>query len=138
MSEYRVVKTEFRDRECLKKALDDVAKELGIRYAQGENLTLYGYMGDARPETAEFVIRRRYLDTLSNDLGYRWNPEKGIFEEIVSEYDQRVRRVTMIRNKVRQRYAYHKVLQEARRKGMAVQAVEQKGGVIHITLRALR
>jgi len=137
MSEYRIVKTEFRDRECLEKALDDVAKKLGIRYVQGKDITLYGYQGDARPETADIVIRRCYLDPLSNDLGYRWNPEKGMFEEIVSEYDQRVSRVTMIRNRIRQRYAYHKVLKEARRKGMAVRAVEQKGGVIHITLRAL-
>jgi hypothetical protein len=37
---------------------------------EGEALPLYGYAGDRRPEMAELVVRRRYLDAASNDVGF--------------------------------------------------------------------
>ena len=54
---------------------------------QGEALRLYGYQGDERSESAEIVVRRRFLGPVSNDLGFAQTAEG--YTPIISEYDQR-------------------------------------------------
>ncbi len=76
--------TAFKDRECLLKAL----AECGYgTVEEGESLSLYGYQGDRRPETAQIVIRRKFIGNASNDLGFQ-NTDAG-YVPIISEYDQR-------------------------------------------------
>ncbi len=75
----------FADRGCLLAAL----AELGFgedRVEQGERLSLYGYRGDRRPETADVVIRRKHIDAAANDVGFV--RQGGGYVPIVSEYDQ--------------------------------------------------
>ncbi len=74
----------FKDRECLLKAL----RECGYAETEeGEALSLYGYRGDRRPETAQIVVRRKYIGAASNDLGFQ-KTESG-YVPVISEYDQR-------------------------------------------------
>lgn len=54
---------------------------------QGEGLRLYGYQGDVRKESAEIVVRRRFIGSASNDLGFALTAEG--YTPIISEYDQR-------------------------------------------------
>jgi len=54
---------------------------------QGEGLHLYGYQGDVRAERAEVVVRRRFIGSASNDLGFA---RTGVgYTPVISEYDQR-------------------------------------------------
>lgn len=74
----------FKDRECLLNALS------GCGYAtveEGEALSLYGYQGDRRTETAQIVVRRKYIGSASNDLGFQ-KTDAG-YVPVISEYDQR-------------------------------------------------
>ncbi len=74
----------FKDRECLLKAL----RECGYAETEeGEALSLYGYYGDRRPETAQIVVRRKFIGAASNDLGFQ-KTESG-YVPVISEYDQR-------------------------------------------------
>lgn len=74
----------FKDRECLLNAL----RECGYaEMEEGEALSLYGYQGDRRPETAQIVVRRKYIGSASNDLGFQ-KTEAG-YVPVISEYDQR-------------------------------------------------
>ena len=76
--------TAFKDRECLLKAL------AGCGYGtveEGESLSLYGYQGDRRPETAQIVVRRKFIGAASNDLGFQ-KTDAG-YVAVISEYDQR-------------------------------------------------
>jgi len=75
----------FKDRRLLLAALADLGYG---EVEEGEALSLYGYQGDRRPETAELVVRRRHLGSASNDLGFARTPQG--YVPIVSEYDQRV------------------------------------------------
>ncbi len=76
--------TAFKDRECLLKAL----AECGYgTVEEGESLSLYGYQGDRRPETAQIVIRRKFIGNASNDLGFQ-KTDAG-YVAVISEYDQR-------------------------------------------------
>lgn len=74
----------FKDRESLLQAL----AECGYKVVEeGESLSLYGYQGDRRPETAQIVVRRDYIGAASNDLGFQ-KTDAG-FVPVISEYDQR-------------------------------------------------
>jgi hypothetical protein len=108
VSHFTTIKTKITDSEALKKALADLGYPI---VEEGHNLALYGYQGDRRPQTADIVVRRKYISPLSNDLGFK---KKGaIYELIISEYDLDVLGEWFI-DKFMQRYAYHKVLSEAK------------------------
>lgn len=82
MSAYKVFENvQFASGELLIKAL----QELGYHPEIGQELTLYGYQGDARAQKAQIVVRRREIGRLSNDLGFQWNGRA--FVPIISEYD---------------------------------------------------
>ncbi|MGD9892255.1 MAG: DUF1257 domain-containing protein [Hyphomicrobiales bacterium] len=119
----------FPDRRLLLAALADLG------YAQveeGEALPLYGYEGDRRPETAEIVVRRRYLGAASNDVGFTRTAEG--YVPVVSEYDQRALHDGQFLVKLRTAYS-ERVVEEVRRRlhGTARRTVE--GGVVRITVR---
>ena len=76
--------TAFKDRECLLKALSECGYGT---VEEGESLSLYGYQGDRRPETAQIVVRRKFIGSASNDLGFQ-KTDAG-YVAVISEYDQR-------------------------------------------------
>lgn len=76
--------TAFKDRDCLIQALAECGYS---EVNEGEALSLYGYRGDKRPETAQIVVRRKFIGSVSNDLGFR-KTDAG-YVPIISEYDQR-------------------------------------------------
>ena len=61
----------FKDRGLLIAALADLGY---TQVEDGQDLPLYGYRGDRRPETAELVVRREHIDSASNDLGFVRSP----------------------------------------------------------------
>ena len=73
----------FKDRNCLLKALAECGYET---VEEGESLSLYGYRGDRRPETAQIVVRRKHIGAASNDLGFQ-KTDAG-YVPVISEYDQ--------------------------------------------------
>lgn len=74
----------FKDRECLLNALSECGYET---VEEGASLSLYGYQGDKRTETAQIVVRRKFIGSASNDLGFQ-KTDNG-YVPVISEYDQR-------------------------------------------------
>ena len=135
MSQYHVIKDfPFREQDCLLAALEDA----GVPYEFSEKpLTLYDYHGLRRPEKAEFVVRRKHLETSANDLGFAWDPAAGAYVTIISDYDQgnEARPAMRILNKVRQGYTVAAAIKQARRNGYTVVArTEAKTGAIHLRI----
>ena len=119
----------FKDRRLLLAALADV----GYPDAeQGEALSLFGYLGDRRPETAEIVVRRQYVGAASNDLGFT-RTEQG-YIPIVSVYDQRTLHQGQFLVKLRTAYS-ERIIEEVRKRvhGTARRTVE--GSLIKIKVR---
>ena len=75
----------FKDRRLLRTALADIGF---ADVEEGDQLPLYGYQGDRRPEAAEIVVRRQLIGPASNDLGFSRTPDG--YVPIISEYDQRM------------------------------------------------
>jgi hypothetical protein len=143
MSKYRVIQTEFRNLDSLKKALAD----LGVPYDLAKNplqpdLPLYGYLGDERPERGSIVIRRSWLDNnwsgnehmvgLSNDIGFAWDGKELTAQ--VSEYDESNLGVTAAMKHLRQRYAYHEVMRLAHSHGYNVRESTSQNGQMRVKI----
>ena len=119
----------FKDRRLLLAALADLGYP---EVDEGEALPLYGYHGDRRPETAEMVIRRSHVGSLSNDIGFTCTAEGYI--PILSAYDERTLHGGRFLVKLRAAYS-ERVVEEVKRRlhGTAQRQVE--GGVVKIRVR---
>lgn len=86
MSHFTRVRTALRDPRLLADALRAVGYPQAEVHDQPQ--VLYGYRGDARPERAEVVVRRKHVGSASNDIGFARQAD-GTFEAIISEFDRR-------------------------------------------------
>ena len=87
MSAYLTLMTPMVDRECLPQALCD----LGFGHQKIElhetPASLTGYRGDSRAQVANIIIRRQYVGSASNDVGFLATPTG--YQSIISEFDLR-------------------------------------------------
>lgn len=133
MSHFATIKTQFTEDKALLKALSD----LGLCNVEHHERpqSLFGYQGDIRPEAAEIVIRRKFVGTLSNDIGFKRGTD-GAFAAIISEYDSNKYSQVWLQ-RLLQRYAYHATVQKlVEEQGFSlVEEEQQETGAIHLVLR---
>lgn len=132
MSHYTTVKTKLVDQAALVKALADVGyAELEV-YAEPEGLR--GYRGDLRADRAHIIIRRRFISSLSNDVGFLRQAD-GSFTAIISEFDAQSRGFNQAwLNKLHQRYAYHVAVDQLTSQGFSLIEERDENGEIVLTL----
>ena len=120
MSHFTCIKTQIKNVHALLKALKDV----GFNKVETHDTAqyLYGYQGDVREQAAEVIIRRKYIGSSSNDIGFR-RQEDGQFEAIISEYD-RYKYSQQWLNGLTQRYAYHSLMTIAPSQGFTIEEEE--------------
>jgi hypothetical protein len=132
MSHFTRVRTTLRDPGLLTAALAEVGYRQVEVHEQPE--ALYGYQGDARPQRAEIVIRRRHVGGSSNDIGFARQPD-GTFEAIISEFDRR-RHDQQWLDRLARAYGHAAALKFAADNGYEVQAdTAERDGTRRITLR---
>lgn len=134
MSQYLNMATQIVSGKHLVKALKDVGfNEVEVyRTAQ----PLRGFMGDTRVDTAEIIIRKKYVGNASNDIGFKLGPG-GRFTAIISEYDQKRYNAAWL-NRLTQRYAYHVAMDKLQEEGFdLVEESVQADQTIHLTLRKM-
>jgi len=68
MSKYHKQKSVYKDRDSLVAALGEQGYTEVEVHEQAKNL--YGYHGDMRAEKANVIVRRQYIDSAANDLGF--------------------------------------------------------------------
>ncbi|MFI5914131.1 DUF1257 domain-containing protein [Dactylosporangium sp. NPDC051541] len=132
MSHFTRVRTALRDAQLLAEAL------AGVGYPGAEvhdaPQVLFGYQGDARPETAEVIVRRAQIGDASNDIGFR-RADDGTFEAIISDFDRHRHGEPWLRQ-LTQQYGRSATLQYAERNGFEVTGEErQTDGSIRLLLR---
>ena len=86
MSKFEEMRTVLTEECFLVEALRDLGYTPEICR---DGTALYGYMGDERPERAQIVIRRRQLDSASNDIGFV-RDANGVYRALISEYDRAI------------------------------------------------
>jgi hypothetical protein len=84
MSAYHTQKTQYKDKACLIAALGDQGYNTVEDHEVATNLV--GYHGDMRAQKANIIVRRQYVGSAANDLGFI-KAEDGTYSAIVSAYD---------------------------------------------------
>ena len=132
MSAYTLIETQLVSEEHLVRALEDLGFEQVERHAAAQPLV--GFEGLRREQRAEIIIRKRYLDAASNDLGFA-RDASGRFTAIVSDFD-RGRFGGPWLQRVTQRYAYHVTRDKLAEQGFALveERVDERD-TIRLTLR---
>lgn len=119
----------FKSRDLLVGSLAD----LGFSQVdEGNELPLYGYEGDRRPETAMLVVRRAYLGSASNDLGFRLTSDG--YVPIISEYDHATLFAGEFLPKLRVAYA-ERVVETVRKRVHGTVRRVKDGSLIKLRIR---
>jgi hypothetical protein len=119
----------FKSRELLLGSL----AELGFTQVdEGDELALYGYEGNRRPETAAIVVRRSYIGSASNDVGFRLTSEG--YVPIISDFDQRTLFAGQFLPKLRVAYA-ERVVETVRKRVHGTLRRINDGSVIKLHVR---
>jgi hypothetical protein len=116
MSKYEELKTVLSEERYLVEALQDLGYAPEVCR---EGATLFGYMGDERPERAQIVIRRRQLDSASNDIGFA-RDANGSYGALISEYDRNIGFNDAWLGRVAQAYKERQTMAVAKAKGLRV------------------
>ncbi len=132
MSQYTTLQTRISDLDLLIEALADLGLDDPDVFETAQPLN--GFMGDERQQTAELIIRRRHLDSVSNDIGFA-RAADGFFVALISDYDRRRYDADWL-GKLSQRYAYRKTREVLASQGYdLVEENLDEGRRIHMTVR---
>ena len=134
MSQYLTLRTQIKSIDHLVCAL----KDLGFHNVEVHETPqkLKGWLGDVRKNTAEVIIRKKYVGLNSNDIGFKRSPD-GRFEAVISEFDESKYGVAWL-NQLTQRYAYHVALDTLKHKDFdLINETVEGGNTIHLTLRRM-
>ena len=134
MSHFTTLATQITDLPSLTKALADKGfMHVEIHEAPQH---LHGYQGDVRKQTAEVIIRRQYVGSASNDMGFK-RQENGTFEASISEHDRHKHSPQWL-NELTQRYAYHVATAKLEEQGFVLISDEkQSDGRLHLVARRM-
>lgn len=127
MSKYEELRTVLSEERFLVEALRELGYSPEVSH---EGMSLYGYLGDERPEKAHIVIRRRQLDSASNDIGFA-RDESGVYRALISEYDRGIGFNDAWLGRVAQTYKERQTMAVAKSKGyrfLGRQVVETPAG----------
>jgi hypothetical protein len=113
MSKYEEMKTTLSEDCFLVEALRDMGYSPDICR---EGTALHGFQGDERSERAQIVIRRRQLDSASNDIGFA-RGANGVYRAIISEYDRGIGFNEAWLGRIAQAYKERQTMAVAKTKG---------------------
>ncbi len=131
MSHFVSVTTKIKDKESLIKALEALKTNWVIEDNK-EPVHLYGYKGDKREQVANIVIRRQYVGSASNDVGFLLK-EDGTYEAIISEFDSWALNKEFLNN-LQQEYSKQVVLKFANSKNMSIREERLQDGRVQMKL----
>ncbi len=127
MSKYEELRTVLSDERYLLEALSDLGYSPEV---SGDGLSLFGYLGDERTEKANIVIRRRQLNSASNDIGFI-RDANGVYRALISEYDRGIGFDDAWLGRIAQTYKERQTMAVAKAKGyrfLGRQVVETQAG----------
>ncbi len=89
---------------------------------------LYGYHGDIREQRANVIIRRNFVGSASNDLGFNID-KNGNCDAYISEFDVGEGYNQKWTNKLKQRYSATVATKAAVKKGYRVTETSENGKI---------
>lgn len=131
MSEYVKVSVKFKDKDALVEAL----KACGFTpEVYEEAQPLIDWQGKARQTKAQIIVRRKQLETASNDMGFEWAADG--YKVHISDYDVQGSRNKL--PKIKQEYTIAATTVAAKKRGWSVQKELQKDGTVKLRIRGVK
>ena len=134
MSAYSTNVTQFRDKELLLCALAELGFDASKVEVNETAQQLFDYHGrattytDTEGDKAEIIIRRQYVGSSSNDLGFR-KTANGTYEAIISAFDRRAHSYDEAWvGLLSASYARHGLIKKASKQGLRHAGNVQKNG----------
>lgn len=125
MSHFSTIKTQFREVTTLRKAI----KDLNFSLTEGDDIQILGYAH--RTQRVDMAVS--FPD--GYDIGLSMNEQTGAYDIIADWYGVKTHPQDFL-DKLTQRYAYHRVLEEAERQGLTISEDERlKDGSIRLVVR---
>jgi hypothetical protein len=87
ISHYNRIKTELKNKDSLLKALAKMGYGQEKVELHDQASALYGYQGDTRPQKANIIVRRKYVGSCANDIGWELQDD-GTYAAHISDYDR--------------------------------------------------
>jgi Protein of unknown function (DUF1257) len=87
MSHYVNIVTQIKDQKALIKALGRLGFDKGKIEVYETPQSLCGYQNDVRPEKAHVILRKKFVGSSSNDIGFERQAD-GRYAAHISEFDQ--------------------------------------------------
>jgi hypothetical protein len=116
MSAYSENRTSFKDIDTLIAALAECGYPKSHIEIHDKPQNLYGYHGDKREDTAEVIIRRKYVGSASNDIGFKRSAD-GTYAAIISDYDSHKHNAKWMA-KLKTSYAENGIMKTASKQGL--------------------
>jgi hypothetical protein len=134
MSAYREIRTEFRVKESLVKALVNLGYEGIMQVEEGKEntLPLAGWLGRQASQNVNVKLKCKGNGGYE-DVGFYWNGSS--YQAIVSTHDGYGNFGTCSLAKLTQQYSYEEVKRQARLRGYQVQQVNSTDGSIRLVLK---
>ena len=134
VSHYSEVAIEMADQACLVAALGRLGFQ-GKVEVHSEAQSLCGYRGDVRPQKAHIIIRRQYVGSAANDLGFERQAD-GKYRAFISDFDRSDNGYNDAwLGRLKQAYGVEKARLEARKKGYLVTEKKLDDGRIRLVCR---
>ena len=137
MSHYSEVRIEFRDGAALVAALNRLGFGPDKIEVHQEAKALYGYQGDKREQQGHIIIRRQYVGTAANDIGFQRYSD-GMYRAHISDFDQSPTGNNYGKEwqgRLKQAYGVERAKAEAKKKGYRVTEQKQDDGRIRLVCR---
>jgi hypothetical protein len=133
MSHYSEIPIEMKDEKSLISALERQGFKREQIEIHKDAQYLYGYHGDRREQKANIIIRRKYVGSMSNDIGFV-KTAKG-YSAIVSDFERNHKGYNeQWFGTLKKYYGVELAKVEAKKKGYKFQEEKTKEGKIRLIL----
>jgi hypothetical protein len=137
MSSYCNVQTEFKNQSALIAALMETGNWTKNQIeVHTDPKNLIGYQGDVRADKAHIIIRREFVGSASNDLGFV-KTENGNYTAIISSYDSSRYNKAWLNN-LKGNYAYHTIKEQQEARGRIVSREKLAGNKQRLHIKGYR
>lgn len=133
MSHFSEFTTNMNDEEALVGALEAMGFRGKIEKHQIAQ-PLYGYQGDVRPQKAHIIIRRKYVGSASNDIGFEKQAD-GTYKAHISDYDKNKYNQKWL-DTLQTKYTGTRILNKVNKLKKYQVSVKEEGSSMEITLKS--
>ena len=113
-----MIEISLNDSDSIKEAL----KEMGYKFEEHKIAQkLLGFAGDTREQVAHIIVRKKYVGSAANDVGF-YKKADGSYDMIISEFDKsgNKKQAVDFMHRIKQLYGKHLTIKQCKKLGLKI------------------